>query len=120
MRICIIDSITKICVTVVMLDTPDQWIPVEGLEVANNQDGGIGMQLTDTGWISLEPFIPISWDMVREDRNGRLSVCDWTMLPDSPLSIEKRQEWVDYRQALRDITVTFTETESIVWPTQPT
>lgn len=29
---------------------------------------------------------------------------DWTQLPDSPLSSEKKTEWATYRQAWRDIT----------------
>lgn len=28
---------------------------------------------------------------------------DWTQLPDSPLSAEKKAEWAAYRQALRDL-----------------
>jgi len=29
---------------------------------------------------------------------------DWTQMPDSPLTTEKKAEWATYRQALRDIT----------------
>ena len=119
MRICILDSNTKICVAAVMLDNPEQWIPVEGQEVANNHDGGIGMQLTENGWISLDPPTPMSWDLVRESRNLLLSECDWTVLPDSPFTESKKQEWIVYRQTLRDITETFSNTEDIVWPSKP-
>lgn len=28
---------------------------------------------------------------------------DWTQLPDSPLSAEKKAEWAAYRQTLRDL-----------------
>ena len=38
------------------------------------------------------------------DRNSLLFASDWTMLPDVPLSEEKRNEWIAYRQQLRDIT----------------
>lgn len=37
-------------------------------------------------------------------RNKMLTECDWTQLPDTPLSTEKKAEWTTYRQALRDIT----------------
>jgi hypothetical protein len=36
-------------------------------------------------------------------RDIRLSSSDWTQLPDSPLSAEKKQEWATYRQQLRDL-----------------
>jgi hypothetical protein len=41
-------------------------------------------------------------------RNRKLSKCDWTQAPDSPLSDEKKKEWATYRQALRDLTKTVT------------
>lgn len=119
MRVCILDSNTKICVAAVMLDYPEQWIPVEGQEVANNHDGGIGMQLTENGWISLDQPVPMSWDIIRESRNLLLLESDWTVLPDSPLSEEKKQEWKTYRQSLRDITENFSDTNTIIWPSKP-
>jgi hypothetical protein len=61
----------------------------------------------------------MSWDLVRESRNLLLSECDWTVLPDSPLTESKKQEWIVYRQTLRDITETFSNTEDIVWPSKP-
>lgn len=39
---------------------------------------------------------------VRRIRNAMLTVCDWTQLPDSPLTSEARAAWAAYRQALRD------------------
>jgi hypothetical protein len=37
-------------------------------------------------------------------RNALLLNSDWTVLPHSPLSAEKIQEWIEYRQELRDFT----------------
>ena len=39
----------------------------------------------------------------RAERDRLLSACDWTQLPDSPLSAEKKAEWATYRTALRDL-----------------
>lgn len=119
MKVCILDSNTKICAAAVMLDSEDQWIPVPGQEVANNHDGGIGMKLTSEGWISLDPPTPLSWDMVRQSRNLLLSESDWAVLPDSPLSELKINEWKTYRQALRDIPNNFQNTQDIIWPKKP-
>lgn len=40
----------------------------------------------------------------RKNRDELLAASDWTQMPDSPLSDEKKSEWATYRQALRDIT----------------
>ena len=48
-------------------------------------------------------------NVIRQTRNYLLQQCDWTQLPDSPLSDTKRSEWATYRQALRDITETYAE-----------
>lgn len=63
--------------------------------------------------------IDAEWDTVRSVRNERLASCDWTQLPDAPVTAEKRQEWVTYRQQLRDIT-SQSDPFNIVWPTEPT
>jgi hypothetical protein len=42
-------------------------------------------------------------ESIRSQRNDLLAKCDWTVLADSPLTEEKRAEWLTYRQALRDI-----------------
>lgn len=57
---------------------------------------------------------------IRKKRNKLLKDSDWTQMNDCPLSEEKRQEWIAYRQALRDITDTFKgNLNNIVWPTKP-
>jgi hypothetical protein len=40
--------------------------------------------------------------MLRALRDEALRASDWTQLPDSPLSLEDREVWAEYRQALRD------------------
>ena len=40
---------------------------------------------------------------LRKTRDDLLAECDWTLLPSSPLSVEKQNEWKVYRQALRDL-----------------
>jgi len=32
-----------------------------------------------------------------------LRECDWTQFADSPLTVEQKQAWATYRQALRDL-----------------
>jgi len=67
--------------------------------------------------------IPESTDVllgnIRAARNQLLSQCDWTQLPDSPLTDEQKQAWRDYRQALRDLP-DMCDPNNPVWPIAPT
>ena len=53
--------------------------------------------------------------LLRGVRNSRLESTDWWVLPDRTPT----QAQLDYRQALRDITDTYSSLEDVVWPTQP-
>ena len=53
---------------------------------------------------------------VRQDRNRRLTNCDWTQLPDSPVDAAP---WATYRQELRDITAQAGFPWDVVWPEEP-
>ena len=75
---------------------------------------------TVTGTITATPISDAdAWVIVRTMRNNELTATDWTQLPDSPLTAEKKAEWSVYRQALRDIT-TQENPREIVWATPVT
>jgi len=57
---------------------------------------------------------------IRDKRNGYLGKTDWTQMPDAPLTAEKKTEFAEYRQALRDITNNLDNSDEVVWPTEPT
>lgn len=63
--------------------------------------------------------IEFSWTKLRTERNIRLSNSDWVMLPDVSLTTEKKEEWVTYRQALRDLPANTSDPENVTWPTPP-
>ena len=52
-----------------------------------------------------ETFIDYTWDQVKEIREEHLTKCDWRFMSDQTPS----QEWIDYRQFLRDLPQQFTE-----------
>ena len=52
---------------------------------------------------------------VRQQRNDLLSACDWTQLPDVPVS----PLWTIYRQQLRDVTTQAGFPWEVVWPVAP-
>ena len=77
-------------------------------------------------WVESEDkkLVVQSWIMARgrAERDVRLSMSDWTQFPDSPLTDEKKAEWVAYRQALRDVPANnseVTDLNDIIWPTSP-
>lgn len=52
-------------------------------------------------------------------RNQLLFESDWSQLTDSVLSEQKREDWAEYRQALRDVPQQSNFPDKIVWPTEP-
>jgi hypothetical protein len=69
-----------------------------------------------------------TWDhellltQVRAARDRRLNETDWTQVPDNQLTDEQRNDWREYRQALRDITLHcegITCVGDVVWPSKP-
>lgn len=54
--------------------------------------------------------------LMREQRNFMLTACDWTQLPNAPVDSEI---WINYRQALRDITLQEGFPHNITWPSKP-
>lgn len=60
-----------------------------------------------------------STDEIRKVRDRLLTATDWTQGADSPLSDADKTAWATYRQALRDITDTYSSLDTVVWPTKP-
>ncbi len=65
---------------------------------------------------------------LRMKRDKLLAESDVKVLPDSPMTDSKRNEWKTYRQALRDLPATSTpkitheeqlDDSSVTWPTVP-
>lgn len=69
--------------------------------------------------IEIDDRNELQWQSVRYDRNYRLNQSDWTQGNDSPLSTVSKAEWAEYRQALRDITLSQTDPFNITWPEPP-
>jgi len=68
-------------------------------------------------------------EILRNLRNSMLQSCDWTDLPNAPLTEEEKILWQQYRQQLRDFpsVVNYAEIdltslytlENVNWPTPP-
>ena len=72
----------------------------------------------------LEDISPVNtttyqWQMLRNQRDDKLLLCDWTQGNDSPLGSSKKTEWATYRQALRDLPANTSDPKNPTWPSEP-
>lgn len=56
---------------------------------------------------------------VRAERDTLLAACDWIVTKSLELGEAVPQDWLDYRQALRDVTSQDGFPNTVVWPTAP-
>lgn len=75
------------------------------------------------GHVTLASYMGMSSDdvdaakleMLRDKRNELIAETDWMAGQDRTMTQAER----DYRQALRDITDTYSNLDDVVWPTKP-
>ena len=77
------------------------------------QDNGITWALVDRELTNLNNAEPLK--LLREERNRRIAETDWWASSDLTMSAERTA----YRQALRDITKTYSSLDDVVWPDKP-
>jgi len=80
---------------------------------ANGNQVTLDEALVSAKQAELEAAIPMK--LLRAERNQRLANTDWWALSD----IIMTNEQIKYRQALRDITETYTSLDDVVWPVMP-
>ena len=88
--------------TAILSDNPDDW-----------ERAGITWGTVKTKLIELNELEPIK--LLREERNRRIAETDWWASSDLTMSAERTA----YRQALRDITKTYSSLDEVVWPNKP-
>ena len=59
------------------------------------------------------------WMKLRSERDNLLLSSDFTQLGDIGLSESKKTEWINYRQALRDLPANTSDPANPTWPTKP-
>lgn len=74
------------------------------------------LQSSNQGHVS--DYVP-SIEMVRQYRNIRLQASDLAVIRYTEAGLPVPAEWVTYRQALRDITTTYPDPQSVVFPDAP-
>lgn len=113
----------------IILMQADGYMPVVVIEEATAEKPvvkyrEVNGQIEQYAEAALVPSVPEPTEeqqeiQVRAQRNSLLTLCDWTQLPDAPLTAEQKQEWAEYRQALRDVPEQTDFPENVVWPSTP-
>lgn len=75
----------------------------------------------NTLWAGYEIELPDAnkWNLIRAHRDEILAKCDWTQMPDVPLSDGEKELWRLYRQELRNLPQAFTNPEDVIFPEPP-
>lgn len=93
----------------------------KAIEATPVYDGGWKQQWSIVALSSYEAQMAREEAMaeLRAERDRRLTECDWTMLPDAPITADQRAAWTAYRQQLRDLPENTANPLQPVWPQQP-
>jgi hypothetical protein len=122
-RLCILDSRNNQCINILFLEDESEWKDHAYFIKSPRNDGEVGWTLLQNGeWQTNEPELTygeLCW-RVRSRRDKYLQLSDKYMLLDYPITEQKRQEWADYRQQLRDLTGQTGYPTDVIWPTMPT
>ena len=103
------------------VETPSNWIEAEQAGV------GVGWTWDGSSWVAPEEIL-VSAHELRESRDHLLRECDYITSRHSEqlalgvtttINDELYSEWLIYRQALRDMTSSYTPTLSPEYPMEP-
>lgn len=100
-------------------------LPQDIIEITKEQHEqflhGMNMQnkelvLSQGNLVLQDRVVVITWEQIRSKRNNLLALSDYTQMADWP---GDKTAWATYRQALRDLTQTYTNAADVIWPTAP-
>ena len=96
---------------------------VNGQQVELTADEIAARQAEEAAWLAAQPSaLEVAMKDLRARRNKALADSDWTQLSDVGFNAAERTAWMNYRQALRDITnniETAEQAQSINLPAKP-
>ena len=81
----------------------------------------VGYSYVDGTFSSTEETLTTEQQLerLRARRNAKLAETDWVVTMHKELGTNIPAAWKTYRQALRDITDTYTSLDDVVWPEKP-
>jgi len=83
------------------------------IESDNPHNWGVSWTTVSAKKAELDAAEPMK--LLRAERNRRIAETDWWASSDLTMSTERTA----YRQALRDITKSYSSLDDVVWPTKP-
>lgn len=96
---------------------------IDGKQVPLTAEEIAQRQAEEAAWLAAQPSaLEVAMKDLRARRNKALADSDWTQLSDVGFNAAERTAWMNYRQALRDITnniETAEQAQSVVFPTKP-
>jgi hypothetical protein len=107
---------------------PEVWSPNPQIQLTTTDDPNLLMAVYDSNTSNIilakDPtkvatFTAQQWTNLRTQRDALLQACDWTQLPDSPITSDLKQQWQSYRQQLRNIPENTTDPTNPSWPVPP-
>jgi hypothetical protein len=104
---------------------PENWGPIFGMAGIQDRLGDLswlGDEYTGRGWVELgEEVLPaMTADEVNKTVEQLLTSTAWAVAVDNTtMTKEQRANWLDFREALRNISAQEGFPSNIVWPTEP-
>lgn len=83
------------------------------------EGNAITVDMEDYNTLVSDTIAQLDLKHLRSRRDILLSNTDWVVTRATDQGVSIPTEWATYRQALRDITDTYTSIEDVVWPTKP-
>jgi hypothetical protein len=104
-------------VTNIILAEAD-FAAAQGL-IETTDDAEIGGTYADGAFARKVVVRTFTEEKIRDERNARLRLSDWTQVSDAPLTDAERSAWATYRQELRDVTAQEGFPNAVIWPVAP-
>ena len=96
----------------------DAGIDPRVVDISRDDSGNVIVQLNEENKNKINEYVQqFNLIQLRIKRDARLQKCDWTQTND--IGLENEEEWLAYRQALRDLPVNSEDPTNPVWPEQP-
>ena len=81
----------------------------------------MGPTYCNLGWVEVivEVEQPSPEALIKNRVRELLAATDWTVLPDVPMTVGEKQNWIAYRRALREVKYQPKFPHTIQWPVAP-
>jgi hypothetical protein len=123
MKYCVIETSTGLCVNIIELNSPEQFLSKPNVELAPNNLGAIGWTwINDTWQRPADNYTDEDYARAARIRRNRLlkkQVDAINYMRWSSMSQQEQNDWMAYRQALLDVPQQPGFPRDITWPLRP-